>query len=88
MPGPMSTVSTGVETPLSGTAFVSDLDEGRRPGTLADMHNLMRLVHMCSPLHVLESQVTEPQDLEGESRDADRGPRRGGRRPLEEAPVE
>jgi trimethylamine--corrinoid protein Co-methyltransferase len=57
----------------SGTAFVSDLDNGRRTGTLADMHNLMRLVHMCPPLHVLESQVTEPQDLPVPIRHLERG---------------
>jgi len=57
----------------SGTAFVSDLDGGRRPGTLADMQNLMRLVHMCPPLHVVESQATEPQDLPVEVRHLARG---------------
>jgi trimethylamine--corrinoid protein Co-methyltransferase len=57
----------------SGTAFVSDLDSGRRTGTLADMHNLMRLVHMCPPLHVVESQVTEPQDLPVPIRHLERG---------------
>jgi trimethylamine---corrinoid protein Co-methyltransferase len=47
----------------SGTAFVSDLDRGRRPGTLADVHQLVKLIHMCPPVHVVESQVTEPQDV-------------------------
>lgn len=47
----------------SGTAFVSDYDNGRRPGTLEDVQNLARIVHMCNPIHVLESQITEPQDI-------------------------
>src|SRR5262245_37876559 len=57
----------------SGTAFVSDLDNGRRTGTLADMQNLMRLIHLAPPLHVFESQVTEPQDLPVPIRHLERG---------------
>jgi trimethylamine---corrinoid protein Co-methyltransferase len=57
----------------SGTAFVSDLERGRRPGTLADVHDLARLVHMCPPIHVLESQITEPQDVPVPMRHLERG---------------
>src|SRR5689334_19774993 len=57
----------------SGTAFASDLDGGRRPGTFDDMRNLMKLVHMCNPIHVLESQITEPQDLPVQVRHLERG---------------
>ena len=57
----------------SGTAFVSDLDRGRRPGTLADMHDLIRLIQMCPPIHVVESQVTEPQDVPVAMRHLERG---------------
>jgi trimethylamine--corrinoid protein Co-methyltransferase len=57
----------------SGTAFVSDLDRGRRPGTLADLHDLARLVHLCPPIHVLESQITEPQDVPVPLRHLERG---------------
>ncbi len=57
----------------SGTAFASDLDSGRRPGTLADVHTLAKLVHMCNPIHVLESQITEPQDLPVQVRHLERG---------------
>lgn len=57
----------------SGTAFAADLDNGRRPGTLADVHKLMKLVHMCNPIHVLESQITEPQDIPVQMRHLERG---------------
>ena len=57
----------------SGTAFASDLDRGRRPGTLADMHELMKLVQMCPPINVLESQITEPQDVPVTHRHLERG---------------
>lgn len=57
----------------SGTAFASDLDRGRRPGALADLHELIKLIHMCPPLHVVESQVTEPQDIPVSMRHLERG---------------
>jgi trimethylamine--corrinoid protein Co-methyltransferase len=57
----------------SGTAFVSDLDRGRRPGTLADMHELMKLTHVCNSIHILESQITEPQDVPVQARHLERG---------------
>jgi trimethylamine---corrinoid protein Co-methyltransferase len=57
----------------SGTAFVSDLDNGRRPGTLADVHTMAKLIHLCNPIHILESQVTEPQDIPVPIRHLERG---------------
>lgn len=57
----------------SGTAFVSDLERGRRPGALADLHDLVRLIQLCPPLHVVESQVTEPQDVPVHHRHLERG---------------
>lgn len=65
--------NTTVFVSTSGTAFVSDYDHGRRPGTLADLHNLARIVHMCNPIHVLESQITEPQDVPVTARHLVRG---------------
>lgn len=57
----------------SGTAFAADLDAGRRPGTLADVQRLAKIVHMCNPIHVLESQITEPQDVPVQMRHLERG---------------
>jgi trimethylamine--corrinoid protein Co-methyltransferase len=37
------------------------------------MRELMRLVHMCPPIHVLESQITEPQDVPVPHRHLERG---------------
>jgi len=52
-----------VFAPCGGTAFVSDFDKGRRPGTLAAYQNIVRLVSMCSPVHITGGQIVEPQDL-------------------------
>ena len=57
----------------SGTPFVSDYDNGRRPGTLADVQNMIRLIHQCPPINVVESQVTEPQDIPVMHRHLERG---------------
>lgn len=57
----------------SGVPFVSDLDRGRRDGSVAALHELCKLVQMCPPLHVMESQVTEPQDVPVWQRYLERG---------------
>ncbi|MEI7470040.1 MAG: trimethylamine methyltransferase family protein [Chloroflexota bacterium] len=64
---PLKNVTVGgnntVFVSTSGTPFVSDYDKGRRDGSIADVQNLVKLIHMCPPINVVESQVTEPQDL-------------------------
>lgn len=52
-----------VLAPIGGTAYVSDLDQGRRPGTLAAFQDLVRLVQQCSPVHIAGGMMLEPQDL-------------------------
>jgi trimethylamine--corrinoid protein Co-methyltransferase len=49
--------------PCLGTPFVSDLDKGRRPGTLAACEDLIRLVQLCTPLHGAGGYICTPQDL-------------------------
>lgn len=50
-------------TPTGGTPYASDLENGRRPGTLAAFQDLTRLVQMCHPLHVAGGLILEPQDV-------------------------
>jgi trimethylamine--corrinoid protein Co-methyltransferase len=56
----------------SGTAFVSDLRGGRRKGNLADYQTLVKLAQLCPPIHGMDSQITEPQDVPVELRHLER----------------
>jgi len=53
---------------VGGPAFVSDLDDGRRPGTMADMENLIRLAQSLNAVHQLTDILVEPQDLPAPTR--------------------
>ncbi len=48
---------------VGGAPFYSDLDRGRRPGTLADFQRMVKLTQQCGPLHVVEGLIVEPQDV-------------------------
>lgn len=52
-----------VFSPTGGTPYVSDIDDGRRTGTLAAFQDLTRLVQMCPPVHVAGGLILEPQDI-------------------------
>lgn len=64
---PAHTVTVGhnhlLFAPNGGTVFASDLDGGRRPGTLADYHNMQRLVQMAGVLHFAGEQLVVPHDV-------------------------
>ncbi len=49
--------------PGGGTVYASNLDIGRRPGTLADFHNLLKLVQLSNVLHLTGEQLIAPQDV-------------------------
>jgi len=49
--------------PVGGTPNVSDLDRGRRPGTFADLENLIRLQQSLNCVHVMGGVQVEAQDL-------------------------
>lgn len=49
--------------PGAGCPFVSDLERGRRPGTLAAFQEGVKLVQQCPPLHMVGGVMVEPQDL-------------------------
>ena len=48
--------------PVSGPPNASDLDRGRRPGTLRDLHELLKLSQSFDVIHLL-GPVIEPQDI-------------------------
>ena len=48
--------------PVSGPPNASDLDRGRRPGTLRDLHELVKLAQSFDVIHLLGPSI-EPQDI-------------------------
>lgn len=52
-----------VFSPVGGPPFVSDLDGGRRYGTLADLHRFIRLSHVAPAIHFLGGCMVEPMDV-------------------------
>jgi len=52
-----------VLAPAYGSPFVSDVDSGRRYGTLADFQNFVRLAYLSPWLHHSGGTVCEPTDL-------------------------
>ena len=56
---------------VGGPAFVSDLDNGRRPGTYAEMCDYLRIVQSLNIIHQEAGGCFEPMDLPPESRHLD-----------------
>ncbi|MBV7339588.1 trimethylamine methyltransferase family protein [Chloroflexi bacterium TSY] len=50
-------------TPASGMPYVSDLDGGRRPGSLADFTKFVKLAHTLPFFHIAGGPFLEPQDI-------------------------
>lgn len=57
--------------PVYGPAFSTDLDRGRRPSTLADFHDLAKLVYMIPELHHAGGVLVEPNDIPVDERHLD-----------------
>lgn len=49
--------------PCGGMVYVSDLDRGRRPGTMADYENLLKLSQSCHALHFAAWEQVTAQDV-------------------------
>jgi len=49
--------------PCGGMAYASDLERGRRPGTMADYENLLRLSQSCHALHFAAWEQVTAQDV-------------------------
>lgn len=48
---------------VGAAPYYSDLEAGRRPGTLADFRRMVKLAQECGPLHIVEGLLVEPQDI-------------------------
>ena len=64
---PQRTVTVGgrsmVVSPSYGPPYIYDLEGKRRPATLEDLHNLQKLNHMASSVHIAGGPVVEPMDI-------------------------
>lgn len=49
--------------PNGGTVFAQDLDQGRRPGVMADYENFLRLNQMSNVIHYSGDQIVVPHDV-------------------------
>jgi trimethylamine--corrinoid protein Co-methyltransferase len=49
--------------PHGGTVYAADLDRGRRPGTLADYANFLKLAQSLNVLHFAGEQLVAPHDV-------------------------
>jgi len=49
--------------PNGGVVFAQDLDSGRRPGTMEDYTNLLKLMQMCNAIHFTGDQLVAPHDI-------------------------
>lgn len=52
-----------VFSPVGGPPFVTDLDRGRRYGTLEDLHNFIKLAHMAPAIHFSGGSMCEPMEI-------------------------
>ncbi len=64
---PERTVTVGghsmVVSPSYGPPYIYDLEGKRRTATLVDLHNLQKLNHMASSVHIAGGPVVEPMDI-------------------------
>jgi trimethylamine--corrinoid protein Co-methyltransferase len=54
--------------PNGGMAYAADLENGRRPGTMADFENFVRLAQMAPVLHYASWEQVAPQDIPASTR--------------------
>jgi trimethylamine--corrinoid protein Co-methyltransferase len=60
-----------VFSPVGGPPFVSDLDRGRRYGTLEDLQNFIKLAHMAPAIHFSGGCMCEPMEIAPNKRHLD-----------------
>ena len=58
---------------VASAPFYSDLDVGRREGRLEDYRRMLRLAQICGPIHLVEGQLVEPQDVPVPLRNLEKG---------------
>jgi trimethylamine--corrinoid protein Co-methyltransferase len=57
---------------VGAAPYYSDLDVGRRPGTLIDYQRMVKLAQQCGPIHIVEGLMVEPQDVPVSSRNLEK----------------
>ncbi|NOX63464.1 MAG: trimethylamine methyltransferase family protein [Chloroflexi bacterium] len=57
--------------PVYGPPFVHDLERGRRPATLEDFQNFVKLAYLSPYMHHSGGTIVEPTDLPGPTRHLD-----------------
>ncbi len=57
---------------VGGPSFVSDIDRGRRSGTIQDLKDFMKLTHQLEIFHSAGASPFEPLDLHAETRHLDK----------------
>ncbi len=60
-----------VFSPVGGPPFVTDLDRGRRYGTLEDLQNFIKLAHVAPAIHFSGGTAVEPMDIPAGKRHLD-----------------
>jgi trimethylamine--corrinoid protein Co-methyltransferase len=58
-------------SPVGGQAYSTNFERGRRPGTLADLEELIKLTHCFNILHHGSDTLVEPTDLPANTRHLD-----------------
>lgn len=58
---------------VGAAPYYSDSKQGRRPGRLADFHQMVKLAQLCNPIHIVEGLFVEPQDVNVEHRNLEKG---------------
>ncbi len=58
---------------VAGAPYFSDLQDGRRPGSLETYRTMLKLAHMCAPIHIIEGVLVEPQDVPVSRRHLEKG---------------
>lgn len=48
---------------VGSAPYYSDMVRGRQPGSLETYQQMVRLAQICSPIHVIEAMLLEPQDI-------------------------
>ncbi len=61
-----------VFTSCYGPPFVTDMDNGRRNGTMEDFNNFARMAHTIPHIDITGGMMTEPNDIPVEKRNAER----------------
>lgn len=54
--------------PAGGPPFIYDLDRRRRPGTLTDLRDLIKIAHTAPRINVMARKLVDPPDIPPETR--------------------